>query len=157
MIRLYFERRRLKADLSAADANDMSHSGLRLELRIEEIEAELDALTGGAFSRLARREAAAEDPPPHDDDLLPSPTAPAIQRRHPGRRCRSRATSSPRARATCRAPGCAWWPCSRSLRDTEISLELVLTFGDAGTSEPLKRASAGSPGARRCSARTRSA
>lgn len=52
VIRLYFERRRLKANLSAADANDMSHSGLKLELRIEEIEAELDALTGGAFTRL---------------------------------------------------------------------------------------------------------
>ena len=59
VIRLFFERRRLKADLNAADANDMSHSGLKLELRIEEIEAELDALTGGAFSRL-RRPAAAE-------------------------------------------------------------------------------------------------
>ena len=59
VIRLYFERRRLKADLRAADANDMSHSGLKLELRIEEVEAELDALTGGAFSRM-RRPAAAE-------------------------------------------------------------------------------------------------
>jgi hypothetical protein len=54
VIRLYFERRRLKADLAAADANDMSRSGLKLELRIEEVEAELDALTGGAFTRLRR-------------------------------------------------------------------------------------------------------
>jgi hypothetical protein len=61
VIRLYFERRRLKADLNAADANDMSHSGLKLELRIEEVEAELDALTGGAFTRM-RRPAAAVGP-----------------------------------------------------------------------------------------------
>jgi len=58
VIRLYFERRRLKADLSTADANDMSHSGLKLELRIEEVEAELDALTGGAFARMRRPAAA---------------------------------------------------------------------------------------------------
>jgi len=30
-------------------------SGMALELRVEEIEAELDALTGGAFTRLSRR------------------------------------------------------------------------------------------------------
>jgi hypothetical protein len=53
VIRLYFERRRLKAELAAADADDTS-SGMKLELRIAEIEAELDALTGGAFSRLRR-------------------------------------------------------------------------------------------------------
>ena len=51
VIRLYFERRRLKAELAAADASDTS-SDMRLELRIAEIEAELDALTGGAFTRL---------------------------------------------------------------------------------------------------------
>jgi hypothetical protein len=28
---------------------------MKLELRVEEIEAELDALTGGAFTRLSRR------------------------------------------------------------------------------------------------------
>ena len=64
MIRLYFERRRLKADLSAADAKaTMSHSGLKLELRIEEIEAELDALTGGAFTRMRAGRPAVERPP----------------------------------------------------------------------------------------------
>ncbi|HEY7373241.1 MAG TPA: hypothetical protein VIF57_13850 [Polyangia bacterium] len=60
VIRLYFERRRLKAELSAADATAMAPagmpmSGMTLELRVAEIEAELDALTGGAFTRLARR------------------------------------------------------------------------------------------------------
>jgi len=52
VIRLYFERRRLKAESAAADDQDMP-SGLRRELRIEEVEAELDALTGGAFTHLA--------------------------------------------------------------------------------------------------------
>jgi hypothetical protein len=57
VIRLYFERRRLKAELSAADAiaTGMPLSGVKLGLRVEEIEAELDALTGGAFTRLSRR------------------------------------------------------------------------------------------------------
>ena len=60
VIRLYFERRRLKAELGAADATTMAPagmplSGMTLELRVAEIEAELDALTGGAFTRLARR------------------------------------------------------------------------------------------------------
>jgi len=50
VIRLYFERRRLKAEALASDASDTA-SGVRLELRIQETEAELDALTGGAFSR----------------------------------------------------------------------------------------------------------
>jgi hypothetical protein len=58
VIRLYFERRRLKAESAAADANDVA-TGVRLELRVAEIEAELDALTGGAFTRLGRREAGA--------------------------------------------------------------------------------------------------
>ena len=53
VIRLYFERRRLKAELATADAGDTS-SDMRLELRIAEVEAELDALTGGAFTRLRR-------------------------------------------------------------------------------------------------------
>jgi len=53
VIRLTFERRRLKAESAAADDLDMP-SGLRRELRIAEVEAELDALTGGAFTRLAR-------------------------------------------------------------------------------------------------------
>lgn len=54
VIRLYFERRRLKAESAAADALDML-AGSRRELRVAEIEAELDALTGGAFTHLARR------------------------------------------------------------------------------------------------------
>ncbi len=53
VIRLYFERRRLKAESTTADDLDML-PGSRRELRIAEIEAELDALTGGAFTRLAR-------------------------------------------------------------------------------------------------------
>jgi hypothetical protein len=52
VIRLYFERRRLKAESAAADDLDML-PGSRRELRIAEIEAELDALTGDAFTRLA--------------------------------------------------------------------------------------------------------
>jgi hypothetical protein len=50
VIRLYFERRRLKVEALTSDASDTA-SGARVELRIEELEAELDALTGGAFSR----------------------------------------------------------------------------------------------------------
>jgi hypothetical protein len=64
VVRLYFERRRLKAEALASDANDTA-SGFRLELRVLEIEAELDALTGGAFSRArpAREtDASAADP-----------------------------------------------------------------------------------------------
>jgi hypothetical protein len=53
VIRLYYERRRLKAESAAADDLDML-PGSRRELRIAEVEAELDALTGGAFTRLAR-------------------------------------------------------------------------------------------------------
>ena len=55
VIRLYFERRRLKAESGAADANDVA-TAMRLELRVAEIEAQLDALTGGAFTRFARRD-----------------------------------------------------------------------------------------------------
>jgi hypothetical protein len=54
VIRLYFERRRLKLESLGTDDTDMP-SGSRRELRIAEVEAELDALTGGAFTRLARR------------------------------------------------------------------------------------------------------
>jgi hypothetical protein len=57
VIRLYFERRRLKAESLTADASEVA-AGMRLEVRIAEIEAELDALTGGAFSKLARRDTA---------------------------------------------------------------------------------------------------
>jgi hypothetical protein len=50
VIRLYFERRRLKAEALASDASD-TPPGVQVEIRIQELEAELDALTGGAFSR----------------------------------------------------------------------------------------------------------
>lgn len=49
VVRLVFERRRLKAETATSDSGDVA-SRLRRELRIQEIEAELDALTGGAFS-----------------------------------------------------------------------------------------------------------
>jgi hypothetical protein len=51
VIRLFFERRRLKTEAVTTDASDTA-SRFRLELRVQEIEAELDAVTGGAFSRL---------------------------------------------------------------------------------------------------------
>jgi hypothetical protein len=51
VVRLYFERRRLKTEAVTTDASDTA-SRFRLELRVQEIEAELDAVTGGAFSRL---------------------------------------------------------------------------------------------------------
>jgi hypothetical protein len=50
VIRLYFERRRLKAQALASDASE-GDPAVRVELRIQELEAELDSLTGGAFSR----------------------------------------------------------------------------------------------------------
>jgi hypothetical protein len=50
VIRLYFERRRLKAEALASDASEGTPP-VHLEIRIQELEAELDALTGGAFSR----------------------------------------------------------------------------------------------------------
>src|SRR6185369_17839690 len=52
VIRLYFERRRLKVETFSAEPGDMG-PGLAREIRIQEIEAELDALTGGAFWRAA--------------------------------------------------------------------------------------------------------
>ncbi len=60
VIRLYFERRRLKAEALASDAPDTA-PGVRGEIHVQEIEAELDALTGGAFSRW--RASRAQDPP----------------------------------------------------------------------------------------------
>ncbi len=61
VIRLYFERRRLKAESAAADDPDMP-AGLRRQLRIAEVEAELDALTGGAFTRLAGHRPLEDEP-----------------------------------------------------------------------------------------------
>jgi len=64
VIRLFFERRRLKIEAAAADGYDVA-SNLRRDARIDELEAELDALTGGAFSRAAAsRGAAATSVPP---------------------------------------------------------------------------------------------
>jgi hypothetical protein len=52
VVRLIFERRRLKTEAATSDSPDITPH-LRRELRIQELEAELDALTGGAFSRLS--------------------------------------------------------------------------------------------------------
>ena len=60
VIRLYFERRRLKAEALASDASEGTPD-VRVELHIQELEAELDALTGGAFSRW--RSSRAGEPP----------------------------------------------------------------------------------------------
>jgi hypothetical protein len=46
--RLYFERRRLKMEPTPIPATD---ARARRDLRVEELEAELDALSGGAFTR----------------------------------------------------------------------------------------------------------
>jgi len=61
VIRLYFERRRLKVEAVTTDGNDVV-SNLRREARIEELEAELDALTGGAFLRTTAAARAAVPP-----------------------------------------------------------------------------------------------
>jgi hypothetical protein len=50
VIRLYIERRHLKAEALASDASEGAPA-VRVELRIQELEAELDALTGAAFPR----------------------------------------------------------------------------------------------------------
>jgi hypothetical protein len=63
VIRLYFERRRLKVEAVATDGNDVV-SNLRREARIEELEAELDALTGGAFLRMTAAARGALPPQP---------------------------------------------------------------------------------------------
>jgi len=73
VIHLYFERRRLKIEAAAADANDVA-SNLRRDARIEELEAELDALTGGTFSRATRARAVA--PPVHGAPSSAPPSAP---------------------------------------------------------------------------------
>lgn len=50
--RIYFERRRLRAERVLAPAGDPA-SAARRDLRIAEIESELDALTGGRWSEAA--------------------------------------------------------------------------------------------------------
>jgi len=63
VIRLYFERRRLKIEAAAADGYEVA-SNLRRDARIEELEAELDALTGGVFSRSRSARGTAPSPAP---------------------------------------------------------------------------------------------
>ncbi|HET6150477.1 MAG TPA: hypothetical protein VFH68_23260 [Polyangia bacterium] len=70
VIRLYFERRRLKVEAAAADGYDVA-SNLRRDARIEELEAELDALTGGVFSRSTAARGGASTPA-----LLAAPASP---------------------------------------------------------------------------------
>jgi hypothetical protein len=54
--RLYFERRRLLAEFSVETPTDLPRrtDPVRRAIRVEELEAELDALSGGAFSRCRR-------------------------------------------------------------------------------------------------------
>ncbi len=46
----YYERRRLQIELLEAPPND-TRSRIKKELRVQELSANLDALTGGYFSR----------------------------------------------------------------------------------------------------------
>jgi len=62
VIRLYFERRRLKAEALSAEAGD-GGAVLAREIRLQEIEAELDSLTGGAFTRALPRGGVAPSSP----------------------------------------------------------------------------------------------
>jgi hypothetical protein len=75
VIHLYFERRRLKVEAAAADGNDVA-SNLRRDARIEELEAELDALTGGAFSRATSSKAPSATAPPVVSPSAPAPASP---------------------------------------------------------------------------------
>ena len=66
--RLYFERRRIQLELAELESNQSSESpGRRVELekemRIEELTALIDALTGGEFSRRIQGEATLPFPP----------------------------------------------------------------------------------------------
>jgi len=59
VVRLYFERRRLQVQgrLAKREGSDDTATSLEREVRIRELEASLDALTGGAWSRrLGRRD-----------------------------------------------------------------------------------------------------
>jgi hypothetical protein len=53
VIRLYFERRRLGSEGMNGTGRGSADAAARRQLRIWEIEAQLDALSGGAFSRRA--------------------------------------------------------------------------------------------------------
>jgi hypothetical protein len=75
VIHLYFERRRLKVEAAAADGNDVA-SNLRRDARIEELEAELDALTGGAFSRAIGSKFPSATAPPVVSPSAPAPASP---------------------------------------------------------------------------------
>jgi hypothetical protein len=70
VIRLYFDRRRLKVEAVGADTYDVA-SNLRRDARIEELEAELDALTGGVFSRSIPGRGAAASPAPSSAPVSP--------------------------------------------------------------------------------------
>ena len=48
--RTYFERRRLQIEIMASPPNDLKVS-LEKELRLQELTADIDALTGGYFSK----------------------------------------------------------------------------------------------------------
>ena len=52
--RTYFERRRLQVELLASPPQDL-RAGLEKELRLQELTADIDALTGGYFSRQLER------------------------------------------------------------------------------------------------------
>jgi hypothetical protein len=60
--RLYFERRRLGLERLPASPGERT-AGLRRELRLREIESELDALSGGAFSQCTGGRASAQGGP----------------------------------------------------------------------------------------------
>jgi hypothetical protein len=74
VIRAYFERRRLKMEALAADGNDMG-SNVRRDARIQELEAELDALTGGLFSRAMSGRGDASPSSPVPPPASPPPTS----------------------------------------------------------------------------------
>ncbi|MFA4991557.1 MAG: hypothetical protein WC569_03155 [Candidatus Omnitrophota bacterium] len=52
--RIYFERRRLQAELLISEPKDLK-AGIEKELRLQELTADIDALTGGYFSEHVRR------------------------------------------------------------------------------------------------------
>ena len=52
--RTYFERRRLQQELLASPPKD-EHALIEKQLRLEELTADLDGLTGGYFSEVATK------------------------------------------------------------------------------------------------------